>query len=306
MSSHSPKSSGFMSGSGSVSQPDLSTPTRDEMYVSQRKRKLPNIDVDVTAELGLFRQEIMSFFKEFAISQKTDMGDLKQDLSEIKNELKTLKNVTQNLSEKYNNIHEELSTIKSENLEIKEKMQNLETEIQSLKENENNVNCPALSQAAAATFTGPPFATHEDLILEVQERQRRLQNLIIVGIPEKSESDATIRKQYDHDLIMRTLKSIYDNCPPPTKVMRLGKYKYGKNRPLKLFFESADTVKHIFKNRSKISNDVRIYADQTPAQLNYIKDLKVDLQKRQAGGELDLVIKYINGHPKIIKKAAKN
>lgn len=295
------KSGNLTGGSGSASEPDLTSPKRDDAFVNQRKRKLPDPDYDVKAELSSFRNEIMSFFMEFGITQKADMADLKQDLNEIKSDIQTLKNATQTLSEKYENIHEELSTIKSENIELKEKIQILENKVQSIKIHYNDA-----STSAQVSGPLPAVIEQQDLILEMQERQRRLNNIIIVGIPEKNEADSTLRKQNDQELVMNAIKTVYKSCPDPINVMRIGKYKYGRSRPIKVSFESPNTVKFIFQNKASISNDLRIYADKTTAQQNYLKYLNEELLRREKDGELDLMIKYVNGNPKIIKKSAKN
>lgn len=299
---HSPKSGNLISGSGSASEPDLTSPTRNDMFVNQRKRKQPDSDYNVKDELNSFRNEIMSFFREFGNTQKADITDLKQDLIEIKSEIQTLKTATQVLSEKYENIHMELSSIKSENTELKEKVQILESKLQSF----NAINTNTNTDVTPVNSPLPAIAAQQDLILEMQERNRRLNNVILVGIPEINEANSTLRKQNDQNLVMKSIKTIYDNCPMPIFTVRIGKYQYGKNRPIKVCFESSNTVKHIFKNKSKLGKDFRIYADQTTSQQNYLKYLKDELLRREKEGESDLTIKYINGNPKIVQKYTKN
>lgn len=80
-----------------------------------------------------------------------------------------------------------------------------------------------------------------------------------------------------------------------------------KARPMKLCFDSQETVKIILRNKTGIKeNSFRIYSDQTPYQQNFMVNLKKELKERQERGETDLTIKYIKGIPKIITQPSKN
>lgn len=124
----------LISGSGgSSSKNDLRTSTSEESLVKQRKRKQPDSDVSVTTELNLFRNEIMSFFKEFGKTQKADISDIKQNLGEIKAEFQTLKTEISNLSQQCGNLQAEVSIIQTENKEFREKFGELEANMHSLR-----------------------------------------------------------------------------------------------------------------------------------------------------------------------------
>jgi hypothetical protein len=46
--------------------------------------------------------------------------------------------------------------------------------------------------------------------------------------------------------------------------------------------------------------NILIVPDRTPRQLDYYRQLKVQLNERQRNGETNLTIKYISGQPKIV------
>lgn len=66
---HSPKSGKLTSGSGSGSQPDLRT-YFENMNTTAFKRKYPDYGLEWKADLKSFKTDIMSFFAEFANTQK--------------------------------------------------------------------------------------------------------------------------------------------------------------------------------------------------------------------------------------------
>ena len=45
--------------------------------------------------------------------------------------------------------------------------------------------------------------------------------------------------------------------------------------------------------------------DLTPFQISHLKDLRTELNNRVEGGERDLIIKFFNGRPKIVKSSDK-
>lgn len=298
---YSPKSGILISGSecGGGSQPELYSPS-DFSYVNQnlRKRKQPDFESTMKTEFGSFKEEIMSFLKNFAQTQKEDTAQLRQDLKQIGEDIQNLKLSNQILSQNFESLSTEISKMKAENCETKESLNNMQKDIDLLK---NNTPTNPDSQ-----FQNTPFATHEDLILEFQDRYERLRNIVLVGIPETFEQNSTARRQYDSNESVKILKNIYENCPVPTKTLRLGKYSKDKSRPLKVCFESTEDVKYLLRNKAKLNKDYRLYADQTPSQKKFLDTVKQELERREQNGEKNLTIKYIKGIPKIINKSSKN
>lgn len=118
---------------------------------------------------------------------------------------------------------------------------------------------------------------------------------------ESHNVEAKDRISHDAKEVQTIIKELATNNVTPIKTMRLGKYVSGKNRPIKVLFNSAEIPKEIFRKKSKLSKkDIKIFSDQTPAQQSHMIELKNQLSKRQENGETDLTIKFIKGQPKIV------
>lgn len=283
--------------SGSGSHPDLYSLTKEE-NVTQRKRKH---DFDYASQLCDFRKEIMSFFKEFANNQNQNTMKIQQELTEIKEEIKSVKTANENLSLEYSKINNELKNMKIENAEIKEKIQILE----GFSSEGSQINISNI-KGSNSIITNPLSLSQESLIRELRERCQREKNIILVGIKELNNKKSTLRRDHDYDEVYKKTKLAYEDCPKPLKTFRLGKYNPEKDRPIKIYYESAETVKQLLRNKSKLGDGFRLYPDQTPMQQSHLKKLADELKRREAEGETNLAIKYINGFPKIITQETKN
>jgi hypothetical protein len=282
------------SGSGSAggSTPNLSTFDNEEFInINSRKRKERSHDQEYKQDLQNFRTEIMSFLKDFGKTQTDNLFQINNHVSEIKDEVKSIKSVTESLQHKVNELSQELHGIKIEYSEAQEKITLLENDIIRMKEHKNieSQNSKSLSLC------------HEDLITELKDRNDREKNIIIVGISEKHDKNSSVRKAHDSGIVERTISLIYENCPKPNKIIRLGKYKPDMSRLLKVCFDSTDVTRQLLRNRSKLPETVKLFADQTPSQKAYLQSLKEELKRREDDGEQNLIIKYINGRPKILQ-----
>lgn len=213
---------------------------------------------------------------------------MKNDLVDIKNEFKGIKSLTEKLLQQYNNLSTDVKNIKAENMDIRDKIDTLETKIQSLTVGNNNTAGPnamiteiaaAASQQSApmSLMCNTPYITHEALFLELDECQRRANNIIIVGISELTEKNIKARQEHDLKEAIKILQMLCVDCPQPIKLMRLGKYNHGKDRQIRACFGSADIVKQVLRSKSKLTGTVRVYADQTPTQRNYLNELSEEL-----------------------------
>lgn len=296
-----------------LSEPDLRspgsseflTPTRNFTPISKRKQPDPDVGI-IKEELAMFRKEMMAFFKGFAVQQKEDIAELKENLVEIRDEIKTMRDTTDNLTLRYKDINQEVSELKTENSDMRDKLKTLESDIKLIKTTHlQNEQAPSTSGVCSTSYSA-----QEDMFHELEERQRRMNNIIVVGIKEPIEKNAKIRQKHDQDQVMEILKKIYENkdCPTPLKYSRLGKYNPDKTRLIKVSLQSTDEVKFTLRNKSKLpeNTNIRVYADQTPAQKAYLHTIQEELKTREKNGELDIGIKYIKGIPKIVKNPSKN
>ncbi|CAH2098383.1 unnamed protein product [Euphydryas editha] len=148
--------------------------------------------------------------------------------------------------------------------------------------------------------------TNEKLIREVQERKKRENNIIIMGIAENDSNNTKERNFQDEAEVLRILKQIVTDIPKPKNIFRIGKYNPGKTRKIKVCFEKPETALSILKSRNKFPNNLKIFSDQTPTQHKFYALIKDELNKRISKGETDITIKYVNGTPAIVKTPTKN
>lgn len=155
----------------------------------------------------------------------------------------------------------------------------------------------------------------ESVIEEIADRGRRSRNIILYDIPENKSKTLTVRVKHDNDLVLKLIESF---CTPGRdnsfKSSRLGRIQGNRPRPLKIIFNSSDITVDFSKNfdssvLSRIDDKltgVSFSRDRTPSERKHLAELKSSLKRRIESGESDLTIKYMNGVPKIIKKASKN
>ncbi|KAL5239425.1 hypothetical protein ACI65C_006835 [Semiaphis heraclei] len=156
--------------------------------------------------------------------------------------------------------------------------------------------------------------SNEFVINEINERNRRANNLIFYNIEESdsNRSDDRITSDFNHinNIISIILSDISRDIPIPLKVIRLGRYQPGKMRPIKTIFSTATDVFDIIRNKKKITHSnlpsiINISTDRTPNQRESMKKLREELASRTNNGETGLTIKFQRGVPKIIKIMAR-
>lgn len=284
-----PPSGTRISGSESDLVPNLSTyGDADHVNFQPRKRKERAEVQECRNELANFRKDIMKFLEDFGRTQNENIKLVREEISEIKTEMKTIKSTAENFSKEIIKINSEIQNIKTANTHTEDKIKQIETEISQLKK--QNTNIP-LSKS--------PALINEDLVLELKERYDREKNIVIVGILEKNDKNYNIRQTYDNQEVFKLLKTVYEECPMPTKCVRLGKYIPNRNRPIKAYFTNNEVTICILRNRSKLPENIKLYSDQTPSQMRYLQSLKEELTTRKDNGEKDLIIKYVRGKPTI-------
>lgn len=147
----------------------------------------------------------------------------------------------------------------------------------------------------------------EMIIQEIQEREKRKNNIIIYGSRE-SNCDSN-KKQIDLDTVL--IKEMCDELKlsdDDLKVFRLGRFdptKTDSKRPIRVTFSNESRVVSVLRGLSKLRkvpsfSNVSIYRDRTPMQAQLHKDMKAKLVQRLDDGETNLVIKYVKGVPSIV------
>lgn len=278
----------------SGSQPNLSQMNPNYETLSnithRNKRKEPDDDAWIRDEFSDIKKqisELMAALQFSTSSQAKNISKLSEDITTIKNHVNNIGSTIENIILDQNNIKMRLNNLDTTTVNIEEKIKLLESDINKF--NEGSPLQPALQIST----------NYEDIVNEVNERNVRSKNIVIVGIPEPDV--ATDRHTYNKNEVLKITKTIYAECPEPLKIIRLGKYKPDRTRSIKVCFSSEEPVKAILRNKSSAKFDpIKIFSDQTPYQRMHMQNLKEELVRRTANGETNLKIKYIKGTPKII------
>lgn len=294
----SPTGSGLASGhSGSqpnlVSEESLLEFNDDARITLRNKRKLLfGEESDIREELSDIREQLakmMTMISTLTNKQQGFMDKISGHMAEIKEEINEIKNVTKDLKMEQKVIKDNITNLESKNDKTEKTMEKLVLDVAKLKTTTSRAD------------------SIECVLSEIKEREERNKNVIITDIPEPVSLNKEERKSIDKSEVLRVTRAIDTTCPEPVYIFRLGKYMPGKNRPIKVCYQTQETVKSLLRNRNNLKlGTIKLFSDQTPQQQIYIKALKEELKQRVDAGENDLMIKYIRGIPKIVKIQPKN
>lgn len=149
----------------------------------------------------------------------------------------------------------------------------------------------------------------EEIISEINERNRRKRNLIIFNVKEQDQSQSTeFRVNEDKTISANIMQTLLPNANfQDIKPVRLGRYNSDKCRPLRITLPNEDIVHNSIRSvmnlkKSQEYKAISISLDRTPRQIQYFKKVKKELEDRVNAGENDKILKYVNGIPKIVTK----
>lgn len=311
----------YITGAGS--QPDLSKLSEElnEAQITYRKRKHPfEHECVCSDEIKLMRNDlshVSSLLEKYIDSNAQLMTQMNASIVEVKSELADLKVsheqtkslITTNaadISSKIQDIHSTTTKLASEQSNIKVQLTQVETKISNsqdkIKRLESDLKQLKLDPLPARS---QPYV-NEQVFSEIQDRNKRRNNVIMAGILEQSASDVQERFSKDESDVLRITACINENIPKPSKIYRIGKYNAGKIRRIKVCYDNPEPAMLLLRNRGKLPENIKIYSDLTPAQQKYFQAIKDELASRTKNGETDLTIKYVNGVPSIIKQTPKN
>ncbi len=209
---------------------------------------------------------------ETAIDDKVDKDEVEKISKALKD--KADKNVVEQLSKKIESMEKDSNDKLDKDSEELSKL--LE---QKLKEQQEVIE-------RNKTRTGNENKTFADAVKEMENRERRKNNLIFHNIEESGAVDPDIRRAEDVSFIMKLLREhlkveseIQTNQEGRAMVRRLGAKNASKSRSLQITFRDID-VPRILKNAKKLANanneEIRkivIKPDQTPFQREEEKKL---------------------------------
>jgi hypothetical protein len=229
-------------------------------------------------------------------------ADLMSAITELRNEsLSSNKSVLASLSDLTNNFNS-LSSLVSE---LKMENANLRSELDDLKLKVNN------SDATGSVVQTPAIISH--ILQETFERERCASNAIVYGITESAHLTTSQRILDDRTAIGRILEPLDYVIPMASRVIRLGKFREGSSRPIKIIFNSkdeADSLIDIYsnskRNGSTFPDGFRIVKDKTILQRQLLRSCHTELELRNKNGEQGLRIVYASGIPKVSSTQSKN
>lgn len=181
--------------------------------------------------------------------------------------------------------------------DLKHLIISLQIEIKELKENKANAN------------SSPKNFNFEEVIEEINERNRRKRNLIIFGIQEVDPNiPGNVRHETDNKSAYNILNKIVQDIGDTNfKPIRLGRFdaNKAKPRPIRITLEDENLVHEVIRNVKKLRSHqnyghVSISFDRTPRQISYYKEIKNEFEARIKDGDTNCKIKYVNGIPKIV------
>lgn len=140
----------------------------------------------------------------------------------------------------------------------------------------------------------------ETIMDEMEERKKRLKNVIMYEVPESGSSDTTSRINHDKEQANEILSSLEINNFHIVKTHRLGRAENGKVRPLLVVSNNEQEVRNVLKN-ARLKRKRNVKRDNTPMQRNQLKELNTKLKEKENNGKQGWTIKYIKGQPKLWK-----
>lgn len=312
----------YVTGAGS--HPDLSKLNEElsEAQITYRKRKHPLehecLCSDDIKQMKNDLSRVSSLLEKYIVSNAEMINQMNASITEVKSEMASLrasheqtKNIiTSNVADISSQIQDMKSTalnITSEHGNIKNQLTQVELKISNtedkIKKLENNLIDLKLSPLSTEIQTNQ-LSVNEQIIHEVQERNKRQNNIIVIGIPEQNAQNSQERIRKDESAVLEITSKI--TVVKPIKIYRIGKYNAGKTRRIKVCFNTSEPAMLLLRNREKIPDNIKIFSDQTPAQQKYFQAIKNELTNRINKGESELTIKYINGIPTIVQQPSKN
>lgn len=150
--------------------------------------------------------------------------------------------------------------------------------------------------------------SHENIIREIEDRNRRASNVIMFDIPEA----------FDQDL--QQVGAIIEPLgisATPVSLTRIGEtgrcYKARQGeavgvehhpRPLIVTFNSRSAALQVLKNRHRLvvgDRPIQVKSDQTIMQREQLVAARRNLEDRRMRGEMEWTIKFQHGVPKVVK-----
>lgn len=180
--------------------------------------------------------------------------------------------------------------------ELKSNILELKTELETLKNNANHSGPDPNKKLSIS---------ENDMIAEFEDRQERANNLILYNL---RESDRDAPNERKNDDMSRCKNILLANNLNPENIhvascIRIGKFNEGKNRLLKIVFDTPKQALDVLRSY-KVRDNLYLNKDLTAYQRNISYNIRKEFRERKSSGENDIMLRYKHGIPRIIK--AKN
>lgn len=154
-----------------------------------------------------------------------------------------------------------------------------------------------------ATLENKQKATIPSTFL-IQDKITRAGNIIVFGVNEASDTSS-------HDTILNIIRKVSPTFHGNFETSRLGSQtSSNKPRPIKVRFLDPFMARTVLRNKRTLLGTefahVKIQDDKSPAELQQLKDLRLELHNRITSGEKNITIKYVDGIPAITSIDSKN
>nr|CAI5851460.1 unnamed protein product [Callosobruchus analis] len=218
-----------------------------------------------------------------------DIKDIKSSQAQLSTDVAYCRTLLQQHSDSISRHDDKIATCEADI----QSLQNAQTELSSnIAVIESKLTTAMNSNAPnRCTSTNDPANQAETL-----EILRRSHNVLLRGVPEGDN---------DPNLVTDIISHI-DSAANAHRVSatRLGRLT-SRPRLIKVTFASPVFAKNVLRKKSSILshpslNSVKILDDKTPTQMQQLQDLREELRHRQAAGETDITIKYVQGTPSIV------
>lgn len=135
------------------------------------------------------------------------------------------------------------------------------------------------------------------MIREIQDRDNKSRNIMLFNIEESVSDIDSLAKELITKLNLDSIISA---------VNRLGQQS-AKPRPITITFDSSKSVRDILKLKKSLSSDPSwsnawITTDLTLYQMNFLRSLKAERDRRNNSNNGNWFIKYSRGSPSLAQK----
>ncbi|KAH9637817.1 hypothetical protein HF086_017595 [Spodoptera exigua] len=254
----------------------------DLSRVSSLLEKYIDSNAQMIKEMNASIVEVKSELVDLRTSYEQTKSLIKSNAADITAQIQNVQSTTTQLTTEQCHIKSQLTQFENKIVNNQNKIQNLETNISKIQLDPHSSHSE--------------LSVNEQIFREIQDRNRRQNNIIIVGISEQVCINTQERILKDESDVLNVITSINSNITKPYKIFRIGKYsvvhdyqqldtqksrlsflylnarsicKKGKLDELKCIIKAISTVHIIVLTETWIQNDTQALQLQIPNYTHY-------------------------------------